>query len=114
MSLSSVKWSHFYGDSPRLPHDVRFKVLDPSDPTNFKVFSAHKLLLAAVSSIFESQFYGEVFEDAEEVYIEDSHPHAFEKLLKFIYMGNKTEIGGVARNMVYNPMRDGHYIKIKA
>ena len=92
MSLSSVKWSRFYGDSPRVPYDVRFKVLDISDPPNFKVFSAHKLLLAAASSTFESQFYGELFEDAEEVYIEDSHPDAFEKLLQFIYLGKKTEL----------------------
>merc|ERR1711892_851541 len=76
----------------KVPHDVKFKVMDPLDPPNYKIFSAHKLLLAAVSSAFEVQFYGEKFEDNDEILVEDTQPEAFGKFLQFIYYGKKAEI----------------------
>jgi len=93
MSLLSVDWGKFYEASKtKVPHDVKFKVRDPHDPLSFQVFPAHKLLLAAVSSAFEAQFYGEHFEDTDEILVEDSQPEAFEKFLRFIYLGKKAEI----------------------
>jgi len=93
MSLFSVNWGKFYDASKtKVPHDVKFKVSDPHDPPNFKVFPAHKLLLAAVSSAFEAQFFEDQYEDTDEILVEDSHPEAFEKFLQFIYFGKKAEI----------------------
>ena len=93
MSLLSVNWGIFYDASrTKVPHDVKFKVLDPHDPPNYKIFSAHKMLLAAVSSAFEVQFYGEHFEETDEILVEDSQPEAYEKFLQFIYHGKKAEI----------------------
>jgi hypothetical protein len=88
-----VNWGAFYeATTSKVPHDVKFKVMDPVDPLSYKTFSAHKLLLAAVSSTFEVQFYGENFEESNEVLVEDSQPEAFEKFLQFIYYGKKAEI----------------------
>jgi len=93
MSLLGVNWSAFHDSATsKVPHDVKFKVMDPLDPPNYKIFSAHKLLLAAVSSAFEVQFYGEKFEDTDEVLVEDTQPEAFGKFLQFIYYGKKAEI----------------------
>ena len=85
MSLVGVNWGAFYeATTTKVPHDVKFKVMDPSDPPSYKTFSAHKLLLAAVSSTFEVQFYSENFEESDDVLVEDSQPEAFEKFLQFI------------------------------
>eukprot|EP00092_Neocalanus_flemingeri_P008825 GFUD01009498.1.p1 GENE.GFUD01009498.1~~GFUD01009498.1.p1 ORF type:complete len:233 (+),score=48.71 GFUD01009498.1:46-744(+) len=93
MSLLGVNWGNFYDAArTKVPHDVKFKVLDPNDPPNFKVFSAHKLLLAAVSSAFEVQFFGDHFDATDDILVEDSQPEAFEKFLQFIYFGKKAEI----------------------
>ena len=94
MSLLAVNWGQFYdASSTKLPHDVKFKVLDPQDPPNYKIFSAHKLLLAAVSSSFKAQFYDDHYEDnSNEISVQDTQPEAFEKLLKYIYFGKKVVI----------------------
>jgi len=94
MSLLGVDWSEFYDASTsKVPHDVMFKVMDPTDPPNFRIFSAHKLLLAAVSSCFKAQFYdGDHFDNTDEVLVQDTQPDAFEKFLKYIYHGKKVEI----------------------
>ena len=93
MSLVGVNWGAFYeATTTKVPHDVKFKVMDPSDPPSYKTFSAHKLLLASVSSTFEVQFYSENFEESDDVLVEDSQPEAFEKFIQFIYYGKKAEI----------------------
>jgi len=100
MSLHSVQWSDLWEGNPQgqqllLPCDVRFKVDDQENPSDQKIISAHKLLLAAVSPVFKDQFYGEeIFEEAREegdgvmeVLVTDSQPAAFSKLMEFIYLG---------------------------
>jgi hypothetical protein len=96
MSLQSVQWGELWDGNPeqpsRIPGDVRFRVNDPADTLNPKSFSAHKLLLAAVSPVFQNQFYNDPdFEESGDenivVSIEDSQPEAFMKLLEFIYFG---------------------------
>ncbi|KAI4301024.1 hypothetical protein L6164_034343 [Bauhinia variegata] len=48
-------------------------------------FHAHKLVLAARSPVFETEFFNETEEDNHEVVVADMEPRVFKALLHFIY-----------------------------
>ncbi|KAK9168332.1 hypothetical protein Syun_000472 [Stephania yunnanensis] len=59
--------------------DITFKVGE-------HCFKAHKLVLAARSSVFEAQFYGtDADRNLDEIEMEDVEPSIFTAMLKFIY-----------------------------
>ncbi|XP_055348097.1 BTB/POZ domain-containing protein 6-like [Paramacrobiotus metropolitanus] len=63
-------------------NDVHFKVGRQFGPT--QNFSAHKLVMAARSSVFRTMFYGSLPEKIH-LDIPDIHPEAFANLLSFVY-----------------------------
>ncbi|KAK9123886.1 hypothetical protein Sjap_013488 [Stephania japonica] len=59
--------------------DIMFKIGE-------HCFKAHKLVVAARSSVFEAQFYGTAADrDMDEIEMEDVEPSIFMAMLKFIY-----------------------------
>ncbi|KAL9454693.1 hypothetical protein AB3S75_010154 [Citrus x aurantiifolia] len=54
-------------------------------------FPAHKLVLAARSPIFRSNFFDELEEDKQEIIISDLEPKVFKAMLHFIYRDTLTE-----------------------
>jgi len=61
-------------------HDVKFLV---GDPPSAKLLSAHKLILAMSSAVFEAMLYGPLSNAQEEVInIPDVDPTAFNQMLK--------------------------------
>lgn len=61
-------------------HDVKFKVGDPSCA---EIMSAHKLILAMSSAVFEAMLFGPLSNAEEEmIEIPDVDPYAFSLMLK--------------------------------
>lgn len=54
-------------------------------------FHAHKLVLAARSPVFESEFFDSLEEDNREVVVSDMEPKVFKALLHFIYKDTLVE-----------------------
>ncbi|OEL14998.1 BTB/POZ and MATH domain-containing protein 3 [Dichanthelium oligosanthes] len=69
--------------------DVVFKVKD-------EVFTAHKIVLAMRSPVFDAEFYGPPTTETtrECITIEDMHPDAFRALLYFIYNDSVSDMEG--------------------
>jgi len=86
-----MSWEELYchgEDDPSIPGDVSFTVTDKRNPEEKRVFKAHKLLLGVVSPFWRDQFFQSSNEETTtEVNITDTTPNAFERLLKFIYLG---------------------------
>ncbi|RVE48467.1 hypothetical protein evm_006903 [Chilo suppressalis] len=78
------KWKQRMGPQLRSGHlaDCTFEV--GTEPNIFK-FSGHKLVLASVSPVFESMFYGSIAEKSNYIRIPDIQPEAFKTLLEYIY-----------------------------
>eukprot|EP00092_Neocalanus_flemingeri_P041656 GFUD01045368.1.p1 GENE.GFUD01045368.1~~GFUD01045368.1.p1 ORF type:complete len:348 (+),score=92.70 GFUD01045368.1:76-1119(+) len=90
MSLNEVNWRHVFTNHKSFPPDLEFLVTnkDGSSSVQQQRFLCHKLLLAAVSPVFQSQFFGEGTGLGTEklvVVINDCNPVAFQKMLEFIY-----------------------------
>ncbi|ODM95325.1 BTB/POZ domain-containing protein 2 [Orchesella cincta] len=67
-------------------HDVKFLI---GEPPNAEIMTAHKLILAMSSTVFEAMLFGPLSNAQEEVInIPDVDPTAFSQMLKFIYTGN--------------------------
>ncbi|RVE48468.1 hypothetical protein evm_006904 [Chilo suppressalis] len=81
------KWKQRVGPQLRSGHlaDCTFEV--GSEPNIFKL-SGHKLVLAAVSPVFESMFYGSIAEKSNYIRIPDIQPEAFKALLEYIYIND--------------------------
>jgi len=71
-------------DSP-IPHDIRFLVEDPVNPSIRVQISAHKFLLALISPVFQAQFYGHNRMSGDSVVVQDCDPWSFQRLVDFIY-----------------------------
>lgn len=51
-----------------------------------QVVTAHKLILAMSSSVFDTMFYGSLPEDQTPIIVPDIEPEIFEAMLRYIYM----------------------------
>ena len=94
MSLNEVNWRNVFGDHKSFPPDVEFLVSNKNNKSSNEgsqqKFLCHKLLLAAVSPVFQEQFFAngsdELFNNKLVVrMMVDCNPAAFEKMLEFIY-----------------------------
>ncbi|XP_039793776.1 BTB/POZ domain-containing protein 2-like [Panicum virgatum] len=75
--------------------DVEFEVIGG------KIFAAHKAVLAARSSVFKDEFFGQAKEKGTSfVRISDMHPESFEALLHFMYTDSLPE-------MTMNSLKEG-------
>jgi len=73
--------------SSRIPTDIKFvfKVNEVEDNASFEEVSAHKVILALVSDVFEKEFFGPMKEDKSEIEIKDAKQEEFKVMLDFIY-----------------------------
>lgn len=69
--LQAEKWS-----------DCQFLV---GSAPNQKIISAHKLILAMASPVFERMFYGNMPDETYPIVIPDVQPDAFQAMLEYIY-----------------------------
>ena len=83
MSLKHVNWSEYlFTADPPLPYDVTFRVFSLEDQSQFEEISAHKLLLASVSQVFHTQFFGALANDQKVIEIKETTLHAFKECLQ--------------------------------
>jgi len=91
MSLNEVNWRNVLEDKNSFPPDVEFIVTEGINDTGTlpQNFLCHKLLLAAVSPVFQNQFFANysvgMFNDRMIVRVPNCNPRAFQKMLEFIY-----------------------------
>ena len=91
MSLNEVNWRNVLEDNSSFPPDVEFSVTEGTKYTGIlrQNFLCHKLLLAAVSPVFQDQFFAKGSasgsDDRMVIRIPDCNPKAFQKMLEFIY-----------------------------
>jgi len=95
MNLQGVDWMTFLNDDSEMPTDISFKVYDNGSVLTeagehlnsemYKMFRAHKYLLAIVSETFRRQFFGPLAEMSEPVIVEQTSSKAFRIMLDFIY-----------------------------
>ena len=85
--LSLVDWSSLLTPESSIPHDVSFKIVNEAavDEDEAVILHAHKNLLAAVSPVFRTQFYGSLPEVNRVIQVKDSTREAFNIMLEFIY-----------------------------
>ena len=84
MPIVETNWEDFLSPDSEIPHDVFFLVKgEGNDPD--KRIGAHKVLLAGVSSMFRSKFYGPMKEDREVFEVADTTYETFNTMLKYIY-----------------------------
>jgi len=83
-TIYTIDWIKFLGQDSEVPPDVTFCVIQSSG--TFKV-RAHKLVLAAVSSVFRKMFFGDqkFTKEEDEIEITDSECFAFQKMINYIY-----------------------------
>ena len=68
-----------------LPTDIKFLFKEEADSGPIvKEVRAHKLILALVSNVFRTGFYGGITDDGK-IVIEDATKEAFEVMIEFIY-----------------------------
>ena len=91
MSLNEVNWRNVFVDHKSFPPDVEFLVTEGTDTEVVQQkFLCHKLLLAAVSPVFQEQFFGtngsaDLSNSRIIIRIPDCSPTAFQKMLEYIY-----------------------------
>jgi hypothetical protein len=86
--LNLVNWSSLLTPECGIPHDVSFNIVTEENAMNedeATLFHAHKNLLAAVSPVFRTQFYGSLPELSRVIQVKDSTCKAFKLMLEFIY-----------------------------
>ena len=68
-----------------LPTDVKFLFKEEAESgTIVKEIRAHKLILALVSNVFQTGFFGGIVDDGD-IIIKDASKEAFEVMIEFIY-----------------------------
>ena len=83
MTLKHVNWEEYiFTVEPPLPYDVTFRVFSIQDETHFEEISAHKLLLASVSQVFHTQFFGALADEQKVIEIKDTTLNAFKECLQ--------------------------------
>ena len=83
MTLKTVNWEEYiFTAEPPLPYDVTFRVFSLQDETHFEEISAHKLLLASVSEVFHTQFFGALADQQRVIEIRDTTLSAFKECLQ--------------------------------
>ena len=90
MTLKHIDWKHFISTSePPLPYDVTFRVFSLDDDESvFREISGHKLLLASVSEVFQTQFFGALANGQKIIKIKETTFKAFEEnvfLMRFFF-----------------------------
>jgi len=77
-------------DGTIIPHDVSFRLEDPGGGSECAIISAHKFPLAAVSPVFQAQFFisGTIDGDTQPIVVNDCSRASFQKFLEFIYNNN--------------------------
>ena len=79
MTLKHIEWKYYISTSdPPLPYDVTFRVFSQDDESQFEEISAHKLLLASVSEVFQAQFFGALANDQKIIKIKETTFKAFQ------------------------------------
>ena len=83
MTLKHVNWEEYiFTAEPPLPYDVTFRVFSLEDETHFEDISAHKVLLASVSEVFHTQFFGALADEQKVIEIKDTTLFAFKECLQ--------------------------------
>ena len=95
MSLNEVNWRRVFTDNKSFPPELEFLVTNKDSVSSNssstvlqQKFLCHRLLLAAASPVFQTQFFSEGVGMVTErlvVVINDCNTAAFEKMLEFIY-----------------------------
>ena len=89
MTLKHINWKHYISTSdPPLPYDVTFRVFSQDDESHFRDISGHKLLLASVSEVFQTQFFGALANGQKIIKIKETTFKAFEEnvfLMRFFF-----------------------------
>ena len=87
MAIVETSWQEFLSPDSEIPHDIHFlaKGADKGDDSRKKPIGAHKVLLAGVSPMFRSKFFGPMKEDREVFEVEDTTYETFNTMLKYIY-----------------------------
>ena len=84
MSIAETNWEDFLSPDSEIPHDVFFLVKGEGNDSGKRI-GAHKVLLAGVSPMFRSKFFGPMKEDKEVFEVEDTTFETFNTMLKYIY-----------------------------
>jgi len=93
MTLLHVNWEEYICTSdPPLPYDVTFRVFSHQEESQGEHISAHKLLLASVSKVFHTQFFGALANDQTVIDIKETTFYAFKFFLQYIYLGIDVKI----------------------
>ena len=85
MAIKEVNWRSFLSPDCNLHPDVTFRVVTENCEESVKTFGVHKLLLAAVSPVFEGMFFGPMKETREVFEVKDTTPEAFNTMISFLY-----------------------------
>ena len=81
--LWKVDWSKLISPDSEVARDVTFLVR--GDDGEYNKFGAHKVLLAGVSPVFKTMFYGPMQIKEQEVEVKDASPDAFQFMIDYIY-----------------------------
>lgn len=80
MTLKQVNWEKYlWTDPPYLPYDVTFRIFSSEDESQVEDISAHRLLLASVSEVFNTQFFGSLANDEKLVEVRQTTFYAFKE-----------------------------------
>ena len=80
MTLKHINWKNYISTTdPPLPYDVTFRVFSQDDETQIHKISAHKLLLASVSEVFQAQFFGALANGQKIIDIKETTFDAFKE-----------------------------------
>ena len=84
MPIVEINWEKFLSPDSEIPHDVFFLVKGKGNNPDKRI-GAHKVLLAGVSPMFRSKFFGPMKEDRDVFEVEDTTYETFNTMLKYIY-----------------------------
>ena len=80
MTLKQVDWEKYIStDEPYLPYDVTFRIFSSEDQSQVQDISAHKVLLASVSEVFHTQFFGSLANGQTVIEIRQTTFYAFKE-----------------------------------
>ena len=90
MTCSTINWAKLLLAECNVKTDISFSInndieIGDNENEKNKFIKAHKLILAAISPVFEKMFYGPMKETREVIPIEDSTEYSFQCLIDIIY-----------------------------
>ena len=84
LSMATLNLPKCLDASSNIPTDVRFLFASDNGAATEEV-TAHKLILALASKVFEREFYGSVKEPKDDIKIVDASKDVFQVMINFIY-----------------------------